>query len=197
MYRKLPNLVFGFHGCDIEVFRRVIHEGEDLRMSENEYDWLGHGIYFWEQNYERALSWARQSKKIRTPAVIGAVIDRGYCLNLTDSAYTQKLQIGYELLKWRCMSSGTALPENKTSEQHRDILIRNLDCAVIQQIHDFNEKKGLPMYDSVRGIFTEGKPAFPGSCFQEKTHTQLCIRNLNCIKGYFNPRRLNHDYPIP
>lgn len=54
MYQKLPNLVLGFHGCDESVFERVIYRGEPMKKSENSYDWLGHGIYFWEQNKQRA-----------------------------------------------------------------------------------------------------------------------------------------------
>jgi hypothetical protein len=38
------------------------------------------------------------------------------------------------------------------------------------------------------GIFTEGKPIYPGAGFRGKTHVQLCIRNIACIKGYFAPR---------
>ena len=99
MYQKLPDLVFGFHGCNREIFERVVFHGEPMKESQNEYDWLGHGIYFWEQNYQRALEWAQKSPKIKNPAVIGAVIDRGYCLNLTDSAGAEKLKNGYIILK--------------------------------------------------------------------------------------------------
>lgn len=50
MYSKLPNLILGFHGCSNDVYRKVIVEGEQLNKSNNSYDWLGNGIYFWEQN---------------------------------------------------------------------------------------------------------------------------------------------------
>lgn len=74
MYQKLPNLVLGFHGCRKEVFESVVYQGEALKASENEYDWLGHGIYFWEQNYQRAVEWAT-NRYGTEHAVIGAVID--------------------------------------------------------------------------------------------------------------------------
>src|SRR5439155_1194366 len=52
-------------------------------------DWLGHGIYFWEDSYLRALRWAEEEskkshRKIDLPAVIGATIELGNCLNLTS-----------------------------------------------------------------------------------------------------------------
>ncbi|MCC8028629.1 MAG: hypothetical protein LIO75_02320 [Lachnospiraceae bacterium] len=58
MYKKLPHLVLGFHGCRQDIFENVIYHGERLKASSNAYDWLGHGIYFWEQNYQRAYEWA-------------------------------------------------------------------------------------------------------------------------------------------
>lgn len=197
MYQKLPNLVIGFHGCDKSVFDQVISGGDTLKKSQNEYDWLGHGVYFWEQNYQRAYDWAQMSPKIETPAVVGAVLDLGYCLNLTDSAGSEKLRKGYEILKLRCEQAGVSMPKNLPSKKISDILKRNLDCAVIQQIHDFNTETKQPAYDSVRGIFLEGDEAYPGACFREKTHIQLCIIDPNCIKGYFDPRTRDEGYPMP
>lgn len=196
MYRKLPNLVIGFHGCKYETFQNVIVEGQPLKASSNQYDWLGNGIYFWEQNYQRAYEWAYNRYKDQA-AVIGAVIDLGYCLNLTDSASASILKQGYELLKIRCDIVGNKLPQNRASNKTKDVLLRDLDCAVIQQIHDFNKMKRKTDFDSVRGVFTEGEAVYPGGQFLEKTHIQLCVCNPNCIKGYFAPLIPDEEYPMP
>ncbi len=29
-----------------------------MNSSKNDYDWLGLGMYFWENNYDRTLEWA-------------------------------------------------------------------------------------------------------------------------------------------
>ena len=86
LYSKRPNLILGFHGCDESIAEKVINGG-CLKESTNDYDWLGSGIYFWENNEERAWQWAKELSKrsnssIKTPAVIGAVIDLGYCFDL-------------------------------------------------------------------------------------------------------------------
>jgi hypothetical protein len=47
---------------------------------------------------------------------------------------------------------------------------------------------GLNPFDSVRGVFIEGQPLYPGAGFHDKNHIQICIRNPNCIKGLFLPR---------
>ncbi len=76
-------------------------------------------------------------------------------------------------------------------------LHRKLDCAVIQTIHAFNEDQSQLEYDSVRGVFVEGDKLYPNSGFNERNHIQLCIRNPNCIKGYFHPRKMNDAFPSP
>ena len=48
-------LVLGYHGCDREVGERILGGGGHLQSSENDYDWLGSGIYFWGDNPSRAL----------------------------------------------------------------------------------------------------------------------------------------------
>jgi hypothetical protein len=85
---RFARVVLGYHGCDAE-FANALLSGEtlirDWKVSRNRYDWLGHGIYFWEHAPERAWAWASASKKT---GVIGAVIQLGRCLDLTDTAYT-------------------------------------------------------------------------------------------------------------
>lgn len=49
-------------------------------------------------------------------------------------------------------------------------------------------------YDSVRGIFIEGDAIYPDSGILAKTHIQICVRNPNCIKGYFSPKEFNSDF---
>lgn len=93
----------------------------------------------------------------------------------------------HKLLKLRCETAGIALPSNRPSKKTSDVLLRDLDCAVIQQIHDYLKDTDSDEFDSLRGIFLEGGPPYPGSEFREKTHVQLCVRNPNSIKGYFKP----------
>lgn len=59
MYSITPGLVFGFHGCDKILAESVFSGKNFLFKSENAYDWLGHGIYFWENNFKRALEYAK------------------------------------------------------------------------------------------------------------------------------------------
>ena len=198
MYSKLPNLVIGFHGCDISTYEEVLYKHIPLKPSENDYDWLGPGIYFWEQNLERAWLWAkeainRKNSKIKTPAVIGAVINLGYCLDLLDFANLQLLRSTYEAMQ--STSNIADFLENKSIGGMGDLLLRELDCAVIESLHTMKEDSHQSPFDSIRGIFSEGEELYPNAGFREKDHIQICVRNPNCIKGFFLPRKLDFDYP--
>lgn len=204
MYSKLPHLVFGFHGCDRQLADDVIAGRADLLPSMNDYDWLGSGIYFWEQNYARAYDWAaelQKSGKIGEPGVVGAVIDLGYCLNLTDSRYIDLLKDEYLALKEEHELLGSPMPSNVGKTE--DKLLRRLDCAVIEHLHAWMHElvlegqPGAEEFDSVRGLFSEGRPIYPGAGFKAKTHVQICVRNPNCIKGYFAPREKVDEWPNP
>lgn len=203
MYNKKTNLLIGFHGCDKSVRDAVINGGQ-LKPSLNDYDWLGNGTYFWENDYIRALEWAEQAAKrtsssVKEPAVLGAVIDLGNCLDFTNRDSVPILKAGYEWLKESHKREGRPMPRNKNVKGNNDFLLRELDCAVIQSIHKISREKDSPFepYDSVRGLFLEGNSVYEGACIKEKTHIQLCIINPNCVKGYFVPRRADKRFPIP
>jgi hypothetical protein len=208
-----PGIVVGFHGCDKSVFDQVIKNGEVLSTSENAYDWLGHGIYFWEGSYERALEWANASKKVSYPAVIGAFVKLGNCIDLLDSADVEKVKRAYEILKLEFEALNQSLPVNKVMQNGID-MVRSLDCQVMLRLQQLNNEaiaKELGLIDtsgpnirrirnhqnfidSVRGMFPEGRFLYPNAGFREKNHIQLCIVNPNCILGYFDPRQRNVNY---
>lgn len=206
MYSNLPNLIIGFHGCDKNTYEKVLYKHEVLRPSHNSYDWLGNGVYFWENSLARAEEWAisycnrhnseHPAEKPKEPAVIGAVISLGHCLNLTDYGSSEILKVGYKILKDELSRIGKPLPVNRDVRENKDLLLRELDCAVIERIHQFNRENEERPYDSVRGVFIEGEPVYRDSGIMGKTHTQLCIINPNCIKGYFSPLTPNSEWTI-
>ncbi len=42
-------------------------------------------------------------------------------------------------------------------------------------------------YQTVRGVFLEGGPAFPGSKIAMKSHIQIAVRDSKCILEFFRP----------
>ena len=202
MYKVRPGLVLGFHGCDQSVRNKVISGNEDLRRSINKYDWLGHGIYFWDHSPSRAAEYAsflkrnssRSKHPITKPAVLGAVISLGHCLDLLDYANLNFLRDSYDVLQASHKLLGIPMSQNRNVGNNSDLLLRELDCDVIETCHKIRTYIKVPPYDSVRGVFCEGAPLYENAGFREKDHIQLCIRNPNCIKGYFLPRELNKKF---
>jgi hypothetical protein len=87
IYSAEPGLIIGFHGCERTVCEAIISGKSQMRVSNKSWDWLGDGMYFWQNNYERALHYAQNlpgGLKIIEPAVLGAVFSLGNCLDLTD-----------------------------------------------------------------------------------------------------------------
>jgi hypothetical protein len=200
MYSTRPGLTLGFHGCDASVVQNVLNGKTFLKASSNSYDWLGHGVYFWEHSPSRALEFAEHLQKypnrskgiIKEPAVIGAVIDLGICFDLLDYQSLQLLKEGYDLVM--DTTYFPEVPQNKTIGNLSDLLFRELDCSVIEAVHSFKEETGQSPFDSVRSVFYEGKELYPNAGFREKDHIQICVRNPNCIKGFFLPRELDSHF---
>ena len=164
----------------------AILSGQPFEPSDNEYDWLGPGIHFWQSNPLRALQFAEE-KRLREKgdwptAVIGAVISTRLCLDLSTQAGVNCVREAYADFKRTAELSGWLLPTNSGGP---DLLLRKLDCAVIRLVHDTRRSAGAPPIDTVSGIFIEGQPLYPNSGFYEKTHIQLCVCNPACIKGVF------------
>jgi hypothetical protein len=191
MYTSRTGLILGFHGTDKSIVDKIIGSStEDLECKVNPYDWLGNGIYFWDNSPKRAMEWAidlskKADSNITTPAVIGAIIDLGYCLDLLDSKNFELLKKGYDILSTTLKASGTPMPINRGTNE--DLAFRELDCAVIESLHNFLKETKEKEFDSARGVFWEGKPLYDGAGFKDKNHIQICVKNINCIKGYFLP----------
>jgi hypothetical protein len=186
------SFVLGYHGCDAAVAEHVFAGRTPLRPSHNDYDWLGDGTYFWEHNPSRAFEFAREvaqrphpsGQKIKSPAVVGAVIDLRFCLNLLDGRFIEMVRDAHAELVRLADQTGTELPRNTGGQ---DLFRRNLDCAVLRMLHQSRDEAGEPPFDTVRAAFVEGGPLYENAGFATKSHIQICVRNPACIKGYFRP----------
>jgi hypothetical protein len=111
--------------------------------------------------------------------VVGAIIDPGNCLDLTESesldilkaAHTQYTEImaDFEEIEF---------PKNQPGfDGDMDLVKRKLDCAVINWLHKTREQRKLPLFNTVRGAFFEGGPLFPDSKIERRTHIQWAVQN--------------------
>ncbi len=180
-------IVIGYHGCTEAYARELLLGAKPLhewQPSTNDWDWLGHGVYFWEHSPERALRWAQEkhAKSGETPSVLGAVIQLGRCFDLLNEAITDILASSFQELDASYQQAGQPLPQNRGRDWKR----RELDCLVINDCLSRLQARGV-QYDTVRGAFLEGTPAYPGAGFSREAHVQIAIRNPTCILGVFRP----------
>lgn len=200
MYKNHPSLVFGFHACERVIGEEILAGSIKLKASENAFDWLGSGMYFWENSPHKAQSYGKELKerrnKLKDPMVIGAIIHLGRCFDLLESHSLSVLQAHYQGMKNAYHEANLLMPENESAYKNdNDKLYRKLDCAVFLYMHSKLESQKGSSFDTIRGAFWEGNELYPGAGFKEKSHIQICVRNPNCIKGYFRPLTLDPNFP--
>ena len=190
MSRLLTTFALGYHGCENEVADRIIAHNEEFTLSTNQNDWLGDGVYFWEANPYKALDWAKE-KKFERPAVVGAIIDLGNCLDLLNQNDQDEVSRSFDDLKksFEALGESNPLPENNIKTGNHV-----LDCMVINNLHQDNIFQQIPPYDTVRGMFQEvsARALYHTSAIFRGSHIQISVRNAKAsIKGDFRPPELN------
>lgn len=206
----MGQLVLAYHGCDIST-RDALVRGDlkQLDQSVNRYDWLGNGIYMFLEDPERALKLATfasenpnkllTKRPIVIPAVVGSILDIDRWLDLSTENGRQNFRAGAKVVKEAAKAASQEGPQNRAAfPGDVDMLHRAFDCSVCNIIHSLREEthreaisKGdtkliyetLP-YQATRSIFEQGE-SVEGSCIYDGSHTQIAVRDANCIKGWF------------
>jgi hypothetical protein len=160
----------GFHGTSIERAERILAGG--FRSSRNDYDWLGDGVYFFQDAPRRAREWARERFGAEA-AVLGAEIDLDGCIDLLDTQWQRVIAIAHKRYLKRLARAG-APPPRQTPGAHR------LDRNVLNYLADGLKRKGL-VVRSMRAAFPEGEPLFPGSALLSRAHVQIAVRDFSAI----------------
>lgn len=183
--------MLGYHGCDAHVAHAVVNGETSLMQSDKDYDWLGPGAYFWESDPLRAFEWASDAKsrgKLERPAVVGAAIDLGNCLDLLARQNLDLVGQAHQLLVDDRREANLPMPVNKElAGQPGDLPLRRLDCAVIRFLHELVGQVDEPLFDTVRGMLPEGEQLYEGAGFRARNHIQIAVCNMDAILGVFYP----------
>ena len=167
-----PLPVKGFHGTSKQAANLIIQSG--FRVSQNPYDWLGDGVYFFQDGLQHARGWAHEHHG-RNAAVIGAEILLDDCIDLLDMRWTRMMPIVYDQFLRNAKSLGLILPTQTTGAHRLDREVINYAVGVLQE-------QGIAIR-SVRASFWEGRPIYPDSAFYELGHIQIAVRDVNfCIR---------------
>lgn len=186
------SLILAYHGCELETAQKLLG-GLSFQPSTRDYDWLGTGVYFWENDVRRAYQWACEPRrKFSHPSVVGAAIELGHCLDLTTQAGIEAVKIAHAQFTAMLQQQGLPVPANEdpARETSGDLVIRRLDCAVINHLFQIVQEEqpmavGTRTYDTVRALFPEGGRLYPGAGFLAKTHIQINVLTPESILGVF------------
>lgn len=141
-------------------------------MSRNDYDWLGDGVYFWQDAPRRAYLWAKELHTV-SPVVLEATIKLADCLDFLDPDWFAFLSATYDQFVAARKKVGAPLPT-----QHG--LAHRLDRAVINYAVEVLSEHGI-IIRTVRAAFAEGLPAYPGSALFDRAHVQVAVRDLSLV----------------
>lgn len=161
-------------GTRLEYAQKLV--AEDFRPSENDWEWLGHGVYFWQDAPERAFAWAREwhgRKGYKGPiAVVAARIQLLDYIDLLDQA-GMRLVTDYASALQKKVADEVRLLSNEYP-MHR------LDCEFFNSITTMLLSEGIEVR-GYRAACVEGEPITHGSPIYDRSHVQLAVIDQTTI----------------
>ncbi|WP_309733732.1 hypothetical protein [Chamaesiphon sp. OTE_75_metabat_556] len=166
--------VSGYHGTSQTKATSILKNG--FLTSDNDYDWLGTGIYFFQDAPMRAKQWAIEQHS-QEPAVICARIQLDNCIDLFDIKWFPILKNIYNLFDDQYRDTNKPLPKQNPvrSKAHR------LDCAFFNYASQFLSRQGQ-IVTSTRAVFVEGECIFPDSAIFDLAHAQIAVKDPVVIR---------------
>lgn len=160
-------IVLGYHGTTFERAMRIVN-AQQFEPSTGPGEWLGHGVYFWEECEAHAWDWV--ARKYPGGTVLRANIVLGQCLDLADPAGLRLVVEAQKRLVHHHAQQGTTVPQNCGDD-------RQLDCAVA----NLAARETYPEVHAIRAVFEAGDPIYAGSGLRERSHVQICVRRIENI----------------
>jgi hypothetical protein len=169
--------VYGYHGTSQTKAASILKNG--FLASDNDYDWLGTGIYFFQDAPMRANQWAIEQHP-QEPAVICARIQLDNCIDLLDIQWFPILKNIYNLFDEQYRSANRPLPKQNPSRSKA----HHLDCAFFNFASQLLSDREQTV-EGIRAVFVEGESLFPNSAIFDLAHAQIVIKNPALIKEFY------------
>lgn len=180
------HIIRGYHATDRDSAERIFTHG--FKVSQNEYDWLGWGIYFFQDTKRYAKYWAENERAeglIKDPVIIGANIEYTGFLDLLEKQDRELLKQFYRLLEssnyLEVAQARARQPQHKPGAPPS---AHPLDCLVIQRTTSIADKNRIRIR-AIRAIFFEGAPIYQNSHIFDRQHIQIAVRDPTLIVDYW------------
>lgn len=165
-------VAYAYHGTTEKAAKAILKSG--FRASRNKYDWLGDGVYFFQDAPMRAWEWARRNHG-DDAVVLEARIRLMNCIDLLDISWWHSLRNAYDSLLADLRAEGISPP-------HQTFGMRRLDQQVLNYAVETYQRNG-GIVRSIRSVFIEGKPAYPESGLYDRSHVQIAVRDQSMIES--------------
>ena len=167
-------VVYGYHGTTATAAQSILSATDPTTRfwsSYNREDWLGDGVYFFQDAPERARLWPTLRYPVHTrgteAVVIGAKINLERCIDLLDVSSVALFAGRYSRMVRDFRKKKVALPKNNGPARYFD---RELVNFVVER------SKRTVNAQCVRAAFEEGKPLVPGAALRKYSHVQIVVR---------------------
>ena len=174
----------GYHGTTQHRAEQILSHG--FRLSTNPWEWLGDGVYFWQDAPTRAVVWSEEWSKRSVAgtgslAVLRCRLRLEDCLDLLDVNFNELIRELSEEFLQRLQAEPDApkLVNYRTGAKRGR---HELDAAFFNHLVGRLAKKGLTV-GCLRAAISEGEPILPDSPICYRSHVQICIRDLNLIEA--------------
>ena len=132
-----PIRVTGYHGTTRPRSANILEEG--FTISQKPWEWLGHGVYFWQDAPYRAHAWARDWTRQRgiegEPVVVAAELQLESYLDFLDVANTDILRpLAIKFLE--TLGEGAVALKNKYPNHRLDCRFFNFVSEVLESGDD-------------------------------------------------------------
>lgn len=192
-----------YHGTTTKIADQIFSD-RHFKFSKNEYDWLGSGVYFYQEAPLKALAWAQKfsidsENRGTTPAVIEVEFDLSKVFDLFKPENFEFLRIVDQKYSVSDRQRTQKRPVLRTHEGNRFRVFHNaslaeaekpganfIDCTLInkalQLLREMNQE-----YDCVRHFFWEGQELYKGSYFYDHSNIQLCVIGAIGVLDFGDP----------
>ena len=169
----INDYALGYHGTSAAAAESILATG--FHASRNRFDWLGDGIYFWQDAPRRALEWARRVHRGDNVVVLSARIRLVDCMDLLDLGWYRVLSHAHDQFVEATRRAEQPLPLQRGLAHGLDRAVINYACGVLAEAGT--------VIKSIRAAFAEGEPAFPNSALLDLNHVQIAVRDTSVIEG--------------
>lgn len=167
----------GYHGNKQNNIDKFI-DSRSFDKSISPDDWLGVGIYFFEDDLRQAVDWCTRARRYSNWSVIEALIETEKVIDLTNS--TENYNKFIEVLKTIREKEDVLIKLKKWYEMEYDVKVKDdfLNPLIFDMMYEYDP------YDLVRHTFkVRGRRDEPTTNIRPM-QVQLCVKNEDCIIDY-------------